>query len=108
MLYFKAPGGELVPYTSVLTFTAATDVFETGMDSVCIACGQSVVAHFTALSCYGQSARRAEAFIQLLENAAYAFIKDGRDCGVIDVKEVVGGGFDGLFSGRERFIASVK
>lgn len=102
MLYFKAPGGELVPYTSVLTFSAKTDVFEPGMDGVCIACGQSVVAHFTAVACYGRSAKRAEEFIQMLENAACALIADGRDCGIIDVKETVGDTFGELFSGRER------
>lgn len=103
MLYFKAPGGELVPYTAVLTYSAKADVFEPGMDGVCIVCGLSVVAHFTAAACYGRSAKWAEEFIQTLEDAACALIADGRDCGIIDVKETVGDTFGELFSARERY-----
>ena len=49
MLYFKAPGGELVPYTGVLTFYIKSHPGEKGVDGVVIVCGSSVVARFDAL-----------------------------------------------------------
>ena len=103
MLYFKAPGGELVPYTGVLTFYIKAHPGEKGVDGVVIVCGSSVVARFDALSAYGISRHEAERFIRLLETTACDRIERGNDCGIIDVREAVFDEFEELSSYRERY-----